>query len=101
MQTTSQGASAPERVTARQPFFLTNPTQQLFEVRGGVPLIDAIESAGALLCAADEAAKHACTENDHVQNPHSMWAASYLIEMARAAIDACAQALMDESSDHV
>lgn len=93
---TSKDTSAP-RVTASFPFFSCNADQQpLFEVRAGLSVRDAIELASTMLAAADDAAYHACELCNSFENRHTMWAAAYLIETARAVVNSCATALMNE-----
>lgn len=97
----SKGASAP-RVTKKLPFVRANSAgHMLFEVRAGVRSVDALEMASCYLAAArDSAAQMADDLSEHGLSD-AVWQAYYLIEIAKAALDASIGIVVDEERGHV
>lgn len=91
----STSAQAPTRVTAQHPFFSCNPAgDELFSVRPGMPVFDALEQASCFMAAARDATYQAA---DLVQSD-SVSGAAYLIEMAKAVLDSAISAINQEKS---
>lgn len=85
MATASLGAPAPAGKTVELSFFpIHRPGLDLFEVRAGVPARAALEGASLLLASASKVLAE--MSEDHASD--GMWGAVYLIDMAKAAIDA-------------
>lgn len=95
MTTPTPGATAP-RVTARLPFARANAVGDfLFEVRPGVPAIDAMELASCYMASARDLAA-ACAAETEGDTPDHLWGAYYLIELAKAALDSSIATLSNE-----
>ena len=100
MCTQPPGAPAPS-VTAKFPFSrCNNAGDLLFEVRAGIPAIDALESASCFMASARDLAAE-CASNMTGDHPDHMWGAYYLIEMSKAALDSAISALSAEERNHV
>ena len=98
--TQPQGAPAP-RVTKNTPFVRANAAgEMLFSVRAGVPAVDALEMASCYLAAARDATHQMATDLSDAGLNDGVWPAYYLIEMAKAALDASISAVVDEERDH-
>lgn len=93
----SNSAQAPTRVTAQHPFFSCNPSgDQLFSVRENISATDALEQASCFMAAA----RHATYQAADDANSEAVFGAAYLIEMAKAVLDAAIVAIAKEK-DHV
>jgi len=80
----SPAAATPKRQTAGYPFFSCNTRQdKLFSVREGIPLEGALEQASLFL----ESAQAIAGIAEDV-TPSVVYGAAYLIEMAKAIVDA-------------
>lgn len=89
MSAQSPSASAPARTTKTRPFHRLSPDAgYLFDVRQGVPLIDALEAASCYLAAARNAA-YAFAD---IRGGDEDYGVAYLIDMAKAAVDASVEA---------
>lgn len=83
---------------AQHPFFSCNPQQEsLFAVREGVPVLDGLNMASALINSADFVAILAAEAGAE----DAMWATHYLIEMAYAVLGAAVETLSKEEARHV
>lgn len=95
MATRTQGASA-QSYTAKHPFNRCNHAGHLlFEVRAGVPAIDALETASCFMTSARDIAAEVAG-NAEGENPNHYWGAFYLIEMAKAVLDSAISAMHEE-----
>lgn len=74
-------------VTQETEFGAANTSQKLFAVRAGVPLVDALESAGGLL---DSVKREVCTLIEHCSNDQLACARLLLIKHALEAAEAIA-----------
>ncbi len=96
----TQPTSASSRATARHPFVRANANGDLlFEVRAGVPAINALELASCYMASARDLAGD-CASAAEGENPDHLWGAFYLIEMAKAVLDSAISALHDEERSH-
>ncbi len=94
MTTQTPGASAP--ITTRTSFTRINAAGDLlFEVRPGVPAVDALEMASCYMASARDMASD-CAQAYSGDQPDHFWAAFYLIEMAKAVLDASIKTLIQE-----
>lgn len=81
--------------TTFHPFFTLSPNAGfLFEVRAGVPLTEALQTASNFLAAASAAANELAEDRD---DPKAFGVA-YLIAMARAAVDASTEGAASRST---
>ena len=81
----SQSAPTPKRVTAQHPFFSCNSRgEQLFSVRENISATDALEQASCFMATAFDVTYQAA---DSTQS-NAVSGAAYLIEMAKAVLDA-------------
>lgn len=95
MNDTIKGAAAPIRKTTRNPFFNCNANgEKLFSVQEGISLDDALSNASCLL----EAAEQTLFDVAMCGASSQVWAAAYLVEMAKAALDAVHIYAMKESN---
>jgi hypothetical protein len=98
MSKTAQGAAAPVRKTQLYPFFSCNPARDaLFAVREGVPALDALQQASCFLEAARDAAYSSASSDEPL---NAMWATAYLVDVAKAVVDAAIDAMYDEERGH-
>jgi hypothetical protein len=99
MSKQTKGAAAPKRTTSRLAFERANAAGDLlFEVRPGVPATDALECASCYLAAAKEATcELAMTQSEG--GLERIWAAYYLIFMAKAVVDAAIGVISDEERE--
>ncbi|MFA7239326.1 MAG: DUF3077 domain-containing protein [Sulfuricellaceae bacterium] len=82
--TSTPAASTPKHQTAGYPFFSCNPQKdKLFSVREGIPLEGALLQASLFLDSAQ-----AITSNADDTVPEMIFGAAYLIELAKAVVDA-------------
>lgn len=102
MTTTANGAAAP-KTTARHDFTRANSAGKLlFAVNEGVPLLDALEMAGAYMSAAvsvtEDAATLASSNADE-----TLWGAHYLCKLAAAVLSSAVEAAyaLERESNHV
>lgn len=96
MYPTTSGTSSPRRVTAQHPFFSCCPNgTALFSVRPDVSLDDALDLASCFLASARDAAY----EVADASGGSSAFSAAYLIEMAKAVVDASAMAKPSPAHD--
>lgn len=95
----SKRASAHINQTSRFAFQKINPSGDLlFEIRPGVPAIDALEIASCYMAAArDLAAEFASVSVG--ENPDHAWGSFYLIELAKAILDSAIVAANKENHD--
>lgn len=99
MTTRSTGASAPARKTRIVSFHSANYRgQMLFAVRPGVPAENAMEMASCYLASALEACNSVAEDPDLQHKAGLLFAAVYLVEMAKAAVDASCQSFILEDS---
>ena len=85
MSETTARAAAP-KTTARHDFVRANSAGQLlFAVNDGIPLIDALETAGAYMSAAVSVTEHAATLASG-DAEETLWGAHYLCELASAVL---------------
>lgn len=90
-------APAPERATAQHPFFSCNIRDDLlFSVRAGIPANDALEQASSFLAAAGSTVYQVAEK----VGGESAYAAGYLVEMAKAIVDAAIIAIAEERNSH-
>ena len=94
-------SSVTHSATLAAPFFSCSDTRQhLLAVRPGVPLINALESTYGLLATAYELAQESAMHGDQ-GNAHFSHAASFLIEAAKATINACLEGLQGDAAQAV
>lgn len=97
MSAQSTSASPHARTTKTRPFHSLSPdVGYLFDVRQGVPLIDALEAASCFLAAARNAA-YTFAESRGDED----YGVAYLIDMAKAAVDASVEAAFAEERREV
>lgn len=78
-------------------FFSCNPQhEKLFMVRDGIPAMNALEQASCFLDSARTIAGYAGQSNDAAL----MFAATYLIDLAKAVIDATVEGSIQEGCGH-
>lgn len=101
MSNDTQGAPASSRTTARHPFFRANANGDLlFDVRAGIPLIDALEMASCYLVSARDLCAEAA-ERTTGENPDHAWGSYYLLELACAVLQGAISAVhADEKTRH-
>lgn len=89
------------RVTAPHRFIRCNSVGNLlFEVRGGIPLANALEQASCYMAAAKETASVVAGSAIDDDPAGALWAAFYLIEMAAAVVDSALNAALEEEKRH-
>lgn len=87
---------ATQRKTARHAFTRANAAGDLlFEVRPGVPVIDALLTASCYLASASDITDDLGSSSSG-ENPDRIWGAHYLVKMAKAVVDAAISAIEDE-----
>lgn len=87
-----------DRKTKALEFFTCNSQQdRLFAVREGINVMSALEQASCLLDSAKAVASNAA----QLQDMGMMFGAYYLIDLAKAAIDAATEGMIQEGGDHV
>ena len=99
MADTANGrATAPaSSTTESKPFFSCAPDgQPLFTVREGLPAMDALDQVSTFLAAAKDAATLAACEADGTEGG-TMWACVYIIDMAKATLDATTSGMAREA----
>ena len=95
MSTASSCAEAQQPVTSRTPFYRINAAGDLlFEVRSGIPVLDAMEMASCYMASARDVASMA------MENPSGIAGAYYLIELAKATLDSVIETWVKEGYDH-
>lgn len=100
MSNDTQGATAPSRTTARHPFVRANANGDLlFEVRDGVPLIDALETASCYLASARDLCA-VMAENSTGENPDHAWGSYHLLELAYAVLQGAIIAAVKQDDRH-
>ena len=100
MSNDAQGATAPSRTTARHPFVRANANGDLlFEVRDGVPLIDALETASCYLASARDLCA-VMAENSTGENPDHAWGSYHLLELAYAVLQGAIIAAVKQDDRH-
>lgn len=101
MSNDTQGAPASSRTTARHPFFRANANGDLlFDVRAGIPLIDALEMASCYLVSARDLCAESA-ERTTGENPDHAWGSYYLLELACAVLQGAITAVhADEKTRH-
>ena len=100
MADTALGAPS-RRLTTPVAFESCNPAGELlFEVRAGVPAVDALEMASCYMAAARDATERPAVELSENGFNDRVWGAFYLIKMAKAALDAATGVVFDEDRDH-
>ncbi|MES2820126.1 MAG: DUF3077 domain-containing protein [Pseudomonadota bacterium] len=83
--------------TLAAPFFSCSDTRQhLLAVRPGVPLINALESTYGLLATAYELAQELAIQSNQ-GNAHFCHATAFLIETAKATINACLEGMQGDA----
>jgi len=96
MSTNTNGAPAPIRKTTHHAFFQCNANGgRLFAVQAGISLDEALCEASTLLSAAE----HTLFDIAMSRNDPDLWACAYLVEFAKAVLDATQQ-LNDEENHH-
>lgn len=86
--------TAPNRKTAFTKFFSCNPQQDaLFAVNAGISAADALETASSFLATADNIMNAVAVECDN----HSVWSATYLVEISKAIVNAALLAINKEN----
>jgi hypothetical protein len=101
MTTRATGASAPTRKTRTVSFHSANYRgQNLFAVRPGVPAENAMETASCYLASALDACNVVAEDPDLQHKAGLLFAAVYLVEMAKAAVDASCQSFILEDSQN-
>jgi hypothetical protein len=84
-----------ERKTEEHGFFSCNPDgDNLFSVRQGLPVDDAISVASAIMASATETIRSMAEKHDDSE----LWGALYLLEMVGATMAAASRGLMAESN---
>lgn len=94
--------SAPaHRTTTSIPFESINPAgEMLFAVRPGVKATDALEVASCYMASARDFAEHLAQELSEGGHNDRVWAAYYLINMAKAVLDSAIGTVFDEDRNH-
>lgn len=96
MHTNHAGTTAPSRITAKHPFFSCNPNgDTLFSVQPDVALDDALDLASCFLASALSIVEQVAQDVGSMQ----IHGASYLIEMAKAIVEAALRARPAPASD--
>lgn len=91
----SPQSTAPERTTAQHPFFSCNARDDLlFSVRAGIPADDALEQASCFLAAARTTVYQVAEK----VGSESVYGAGYLVEMAKALVDAAILSISKEEN---
>jgi len=65
------------------------PDEYLFELRAGIPVTDSLQEASNFLAAV----QHTLMDVADDPHPESIYGATYLVEMAKAAVDAALEGL--------
>lgn len=95
----ADSASTPERKLTQHPFFSCNSSgDKLFAVVDGVRPIDALQSASCFLDSARAVSLEAADGADEASG-RLIYASAYLVEIAKAAIDAATSSLLQSERD--
>ena len=83
-----------ERKTEEHGFFSCNPDgDNIFSVRQGLPVDDAINVASAIMASATETIRSMAEKHDDSE----LWGALYLLQMAAATMESVSRGLIVES----
>lgn len=100
MAHTAKGATAP-RTTTFVSFEEINPEgDMLFAVRPGVSATDALERASCYMASARDNVAQLALELSEGGHNDRVWAAYYLMNMAKAVLDAATRAVYEEERNH-